>query len=367
MIRNSLAALTSLLAFLLVAPSVSGQTPPQFVGGPPGPGVNFAVYSGGPVEDLPIAAPDASAFFATVDGQFVSYRVGAPSFVNNQFSSHFADGIPANTPLIVLTPTEPAPIGPPTATNPAAARTTLGEFQARLRALENSVVSPPFPGLANGGFDNEVYREAAQDAARKLPEFDAILTEVAEFDVSSLGLGCGAAHEAVTAYGEAARTYVWDFSRPTLFNAGGIADRTLKGRADRAHGIASEQLTYCSDAYVAVAPPPPATVPNGSFVVDSFSVTYNVLGNPEASVSVENISDVEITAFEVLICAFNAFGEPVPRYGSGTNCFIGVSNSSVEPYHAKGGLWTLFGQETATRITVTPHRSALKGGGVWTP
>ena len=113
---RAVVAVLMVLVVLLVggASASTARAAGSFLDGVPGPGVEFAVYSGGPAEELPAAAPNAASFFTTVDGAFVGYVAGAPGFVNAGFLEHFAAGIPANTPLIVYTPAAPAPEPPST-------------------------------------------------------------------------------------------------------------------------------------------------------------------------------------------------------------------------------------------------------------
>ena len=101
--RTIVGAVFGVLAAAMLFTSAGAQQG-SFIEGPPGRGVEFAVHSGGPVAGLALAAPDAESFFTTVDGKFVGYIVGAPDFVNAAFNTHFALGVPPNTPLIVFTP-----------------------------------------------------------------------------------------------------------------------------------------------------------------------------------------------------------------------------------------------------------------------
>lgn len=116
-------------------------------------------------------------------------------------------------------------------------------------------------------------------------------------------------------------------------------------------------------------PSPAATPAPGQFRVESVSVRSNILGHPEAVVTVVNESGVALDALDVMICAFNAYGETVPQYIPGRpSCFKGVANA---PHVAAGGTytetWTLFGQETATKVTAKPLRSHTVSGAVWMP
>ncbi len=106
--RPRTAALLAIgIAFLaaVAAPrSAIAQQPSEFVGGQPVPGISLAAYSGGPVATLPAAAPRAESFWTTIDGRMVGYLVNSPEFVNREFIDHFSEGIPAGTPMLVVTP-----------------------------------------------------------------------------------------------------------------------------------------------------------------------------------------------------------------------------------------------------------------------
>ena len=68
-------------------------------------GYTLVNFSGGSVAELDAALADAcgssAAAYATNLGEYVGYLVGAPAVVNRAFNDLFADGIPANTPLLV--------------------------------------------------------------------------------------------------------------------------------------------------------------------------------------------------------------------------------------------------------------------------
>ena len=65
-------------------------------------GFSLVVYEGGSVEELAACAEsrEVSALYALHEGEFVSYILGAPDFVNREFRELFADGLPAVTPLV---------------------------------------------------------------------------------------------------------------------------------------------------------------------------------------------------------------------------------------------------------------------------
>ena len=80
-------------------------------------GFSLAVYGGGSIEDLVACAEgrNVTALYALAGGEYVSYILGAPEFVNEDFRALFADGVPALTPLTVKSDgppsADPAPDG----------------------------------------------------------------------------------------------------------------------------------------------------------------------------------------------------------------------------------------------------------------
>ena len=65
-------------------------------------GFSLVVYGGGGIEDLEACAEsrNVTAVYALDGGEYISYILGAPGFVNEPFVELFADGVPALTPLI---------------------------------------------------------------------------------------------------------------------------------------------------------------------------------------------------------------------------------------------------------------------------
>ena len=66
-------------------------------------GFSLVLYEGGSVDALDACARsrEVSAVYALHDGEYVSYILGAPDFVNAAFRELFADGLPAVMPLVV--------------------------------------------------------------------------------------------------------------------------------------------------------------------------------------------------------------------------------------------------------------------------
>ncbi len=76
---------------------------PQFLGTVSS-GISLVVFSGGSASDLALAAPNAVSFYVATGGALYGYIAGAPSFVNAAFNSALPNGVPANTPVVVITP-----------------------------------------------------------------------------------------------------------------------------------------------------------------------------------------------------------------------------------------------------------------------
>ena len=68
----------------------------------PSGGTALTVWSGGSVSQLVAQASNAASLFVTANGQLVGYIPGAPTFVNQDFLSHYPSGvIPASTIFLV--------------------------------------------------------------------------------------------------------------------------------------------------------------------------------------------------------------------------------------------------------------------------
>ena len=78
-------------------------------------GFSLVVYAGGSIEDLVACAEgrNVAALYVLDGGEWVSYIVGAPEFVNRSFAGLFAEGLAALTPLIARSdgPASPDPSG----------------------------------------------------------------------------------------------------------------------------------------------------------------------------------------------------------------------------------------------------------------
>ena len=85
------------------APEEVAEPAPDCLRGDVAVGFSLVVYGGGSVEDLEACAEsrNVTALYALDGGEYVSYTLGAPGFVNEDFRALFADGVPALTPLTV--------------------------------------------------------------------------------------------------------------------------------------------------------------------------------------------------------------------------------------------------------------------------
>ena len=94
------------------APEEAAGPAPDCLRGAVAVGFSLVVYEGGNIEDLEACAEgrNVTALYTLEGGEFVSYIIGAPEFVNQDFRALFADSVPALTPLTVKSD------GPATAT-----------------------------------------------------------------------------------------------------------------------------------------------------------------------------------------------------------------------------------------------------------
>ena len=112
---DGLPALTPLIAKSEGPPSpapASDDVPefgPDCLRGEIATGFSLVLYEGGSVADLDSCAQgrDVSAVYALVEGEYVSYILGAPAFVTQLFRDLFADGLPLMTPLVARSEGQP--------------------------------------------------------------------------------------------------------------------------------------------------------------------------------------------------------------------------------------------------------------------
>ena len=86
-----------------LSPEEAAGPAPDCLRGDVAVGFSLIVYAGGSIEELVACAEgrNLTALYALEGGEFVSYILGAPEFVNEDFRALFADSVPALTPLTV--------------------------------------------------------------------------------------------------------------------------------------------------------------------------------------------------------------------------------------------------------------------------
>ena len=92
------------VAFPADSAADSAQAPAaSCLGGDVTVGFSLVVYGGGGIEDLDACAQgrNVTTLYALDGGEYVSYILGAPGFVNSRFAGLYAGGVPALTPLTV--------------------------------------------------------------------------------------------------------------------------------------------------------------------------------------------------------------------------------------------------------------------------
>ncbi len=97
------------------------------------------------------------------------------------------------------------------------------------------------------------------------------------------------------------------------------------------------------------------------------SVSFNAIGIPEANLSVYNITDKEIDAYEISILYYENFNRPVNHYLYRVNRFKGLSQDTIQPGDESSGTWTLYGHENTTKINILLKSVQYKKHGVWYP
>ena len=89
----------------------AGQEPwPECLRGDVAEGFSLLLYEGGSVEQLVACARQraVTAVYVLVGGEWVSYILGAPEFVNQPFQDLYTGGLPPITPLVAKSERPPA-------------------------------------------------------------------------------------------------------------------------------------------------------------------------------------------------------------------------------------------------------------------
>ncbi len=106
---------------------------------------------------------------------------------------------------------------------------------------------------------------------------------------------------------------------------------------------------------------------NSPLAMSEAYVSFNSIGIPEANLSVYNITDKEIDAFEITILCYDNYNRPVNHYLSRVNSFKGLSQDTIQSGEESSGTWTLYGHENTTKIKILLKSVHYKLYGVWYP
>lgn len=89
------------------------------------------------------------------------------------------------------------------------------------------------------------------------------------------------------------------------------------------------------------------------------------LGTPTVFVQLENTSNVKADGVKVVALCFNNFNEPVNDV-SGSNVFMGISQSILHPKRKQSLSWPLYLHSTTTKIDVFISEVHFVDGTTWT-
>ncbi len=101
-------------------------------------------------------------------------------------------------------------------------------------------------------------------------------------------------------------------------------------------------------------------------VITNAIVSFNSINNPEANITVINISNKIIDAFTVEIFCYNNFNQPVNHYLYRKNIFKGISQEEININEPISCFWDLFGHDNTTKIKVVLKKVHFKNNSTWT-
>lgn len=97
------------------------------------------------------------------------------------------------------------------------------------------------------------------------------------------------------------------------------------------------------------------------------SISFNAIDDPEAKISLMNISSKIIDAYTVDIYCYDRFGRPVVHYAHDSNVFGGKSKDTIQPGDTDKAAWRLHGHENTSKIKVFIREVHFSDGGTWSP
>lgn len=106
---------------------------------------------------------------------------------------------------------------------------------------------------------------------------------------------------------------------------------------------------------------------NSLLAMSEAYISFNSIGIPEANLTVHNITDRAIDAFEITILCYDNYNRPVNHYLYRVNSFKGLSQDAIQSGEESSGTWTLYGHENTTKIKILLKSVHYKKYGAWYP
>lgn len=101
----------------------------------------------------------------------------------------------------------------------------------------------------------------------------------------------------------------------------------------------------------------------GPVVIAGVALGRNSIGSPQVTISVGNMTDRTVEAFDVEMECWNSFDEPVEA--GGDNVVGATCQRPLEGGQADTAVWNLPLHDTTTRIAVRITRAKPQGGNIW--
>lgn len=98
--------------------------------------------------------------------------------------------------------------------------------------------------------------------------------------------------------------------------------------------------------------------------IEKSSVTRDMIGTPEANVTLKNISKKEIDGVKARIKTFNNFDEPVNGFLD-DNTFEAISQDKIQPGKTNDSTWTLYNFDGTSKIKVEIYHVHFTDGTAW--
>lgn len=102
--------------------------------------------------------------------------------------------------------------------------------------------------------------------------------------------------------------------------------------------------------------------------IESYSMGSNSIGTPEVTITVRNLTNKTVKAFDINFTCYDAYGNATTDYPSLYNGTINgnVSSTTLEPYERASYTWTLYNNERTTSIgNYYIVRAAYSDGSTW--